>query len=241
MAENFSPTEYLLRRALDNNSCKSVEVPISFTHLSGDEQHSLIVAVDGACRKNGRPGARAALGIFFGEGSPWNRSELLPLCDATSQRAELCAVLRTLELLRDQISYIWSRAVTAQKNLNRVIIKSDSDYMVQSMTRYINKWVENDYTNARGQPVHNQDLFKKIMAMIHKLDEEKNTKVLFWGVGRKYNQEADRLANAAFDADDILTWDHQQSMEERVAGYLKRNPLKVWSGSSIWPVPLVRF
>lgn len=45
----------------------------------------------------------------------------------------------------------------------------------------------------------NRDLHKGITDMIQTLGREKNLTVMFWGVDRGHNQDADRLANAALD------------------------------------------
>ncbi|KAK7949347.1 uncharacterized protein PG986_010233 [Apiospora aurea] len=58
MATRFYPEEHLGRALSDR---ESVDLPLLFTHLEDDLEHSLIVAVDGACRKNGQPDAQAAI------------------------------------------------------------------------------------------------------------------------------------------------------------------------------------
>jgi ribonuclease HI len=206
----FSPDDYV-GRVLDND--ESVEVPMGpFTTLYNDESNTTIIAIDGACRDNGRSGARAALGVFFAAGSTrWNKSELLPERDVTSQRAELCAALRALRLVQDLISHEWYSSYTNSKPLKRVIIKSDSDYLVQSMTNYIIKWQGNGYTAASGQQVKNQDLFKEVLTVVENLGNQKNIQTLFWKVRRKLNADADRLANAALDAAAAPTWNYDAS------------------------------
>ncbi|KAI0439237.1 ribonuclease H-like domain-containing protein [Xylaria telfairii] len=177
------------------------------TSLLLEESRAFIVAVDGACRNNGRPGARAALGVFFRDGSHWNRSEMLPLRDTTSQRAVLCAALRALKTIDDFVAHEWQHSITEGQALERVIVKSDSDYLVQSMTEWINKWLTNGFTNAKSKPIQNQDLIKELWQLIARMDQQKNIKVLFWRVSG--NTDADRLANAALNATQAPTWDYQ--------------------------------
>ncbi|KAI1160609.1 ribonuclease H-like domain-containing protein [Nemania serpens] len=208
MAARFYPEQYV-GRALDAD--ESVEVPMVLAHLYDDEFHSFIVAVDGACRNNGQPGARAALGVFFRDDCRWNKSEMLPLRDTTSQRAELCAALRALETIDNFVAQEWTRSITTGKALKRVIVKSDSNYLVQGMTEWILKWLGNGFTTARSQPVENQDLIKELWELIKRMDQQKKIKVLFWKVAREDNADADRLANAALDAPRASTWDHQNS------------------------------
>jgi ribonuclease HI len=49
---------------------------------------SVVAYIDGACRNNGMPGARAAYGVYFGPESPYNANGLLPDgVEQTSTRA----------------------------------------------------------------------------------------------------------------------------------------------------------
>ncbi|TGJ87518.1 hypothetical protein E0Z10_g1259 [Xylaria hypoxylon] len=214
MAARFVPEEYV-GRALDDD--ETVEVPMVLTHLCLDESHSFIVAVDGACRNNGQSDARAALGVFFREGSDWNKSEVLPPHDTTSQRAELCAALRALQTIDESVAHEWQYSINTGKALKRVIVKSDSNYLVQSMTEWIFKWLDNGFTNARSQPVVNQDLMKALWQLIKRMDGEKKIKVLFWKVPREKNEHADRLANAALDATRASVWDYRNPPTQQEA------------------------
>ncbi|KAI8954168.1 ribonuclease H-like domain-containing protein [Xylaria longipes] len=196
-------------RFYPRDSDEPLEEPMAFSHLSTDISHTLIVAVDGACRNNGQNNARAALGVYFNTGNRWNKSEMLPLNDTTSQRAELCAALRALQTVNDFVADEWKSSVSGGKKSKRVIVKSDSGYLVESMTEWIFKWRENGFINARSQPVHNQDLFKKLWDTIKCLDEQKKIKVYFWKVSRARNADADGLANAALDASQAPIWDYR--------------------------------
>ncbi|KAJ0109010.1 hypothetical protein J7T55_005558 [Diaporthe amygdali] len=54
---------------------------------------TVVVSIDGACRDNGKPTARASWGVFFGPGSRFNSSgRLSPSCPRTSSRAEIEAL-----------------------------------------------------------------------------------------------------------------------------------------------------
>ncbi|KAK8135119.1 hypothetical protein PG984_007131 [Apiospora sp. TS-2023a] len=198
MSTRFTPEKHI-GRALDAG--ESVELDLGLVCLAGDHNHSAVVAVDGACRNNGRSESRAALGVYFGQDYQWNRSEVLPRADATSQRAELCAGLRALQTVRDIVALEWKRSHTGGRHiLKRVVIKSDSSYLVSSMTEWIYGWLGNGFKTTRVQPVQNADLFKELFECIREMSEKQNIDVQFWHVGREHNQDADRLANAALDA-----------------------------------------
>lgn len=66
--------------------------------FSVDGKEPLIVYTDGACKGNGRHGATAGYGVFFGDGHELNVSEPLPGSLATNQRAEMMAVVIAMKV-----------------------------------------------------------------------------------------------------------------------------------------------
>lgn len=175
---------------------------------------AIIIATDGACRNNGYPDAEAACGIFCNVNS--NNNKFFKLTDArpTSQRAELFAAVHALRTARNMF---------ANGNLNRhlseVVIKTDSAYLVNSMTSYVIKWRNNDYTNARGLPVVNQDLFRDLDAICNRLADI-GVQARFWRVPRCQNMQADKLANAALDGIDWKTFSEDDWFEGGVKPYI---------------------
>ena len=145
----------------------------------------IIVAIDGACKGNGRTNPQAAtIGVYFSATSLYNQTEVLNDPLPTNQKAELTACLRALETLPDiQIG-----------DLNKVVIQSDSEYVVKGMTEWIFKWKKNGYKTSKGSTVANAELYKAIEQEIHQLNAL-DVEVLFWHVPRSRNEEADALAN----------------------------------------------
>lgn len=82
------------------------------------------------------------------------------------------------------------------QDLEGVVIKSDTEYIVRHMTECITKWRQNGFHNSKGAYVANADLFNKIDILISHLNVL-GVEVLFWQVGRLENAEADALAGAA--------------------------------------------
>ena len=155
-----------------------------------------VVSVDGGCRDNGKPQARSAIGVHFGENTHLNISRCLPGegPGCTSQKAELeaCkAALETLVALKEgghkELPFPW------------VIIRADSEYVVKGMTEWIYNWRGNGFKNSRRQSVTNGSLFSHLDDLIELLDY-RGVEVLFWHVPREQNEDADKLVNAAFDA-----------------------------------------
>ncbi|MCJ1387783.1 hypothetical protein MMC18_000626 [Xylographa bjoerkii] len=158
---------------------------------------SIFVAVDGACRGNGTPYARAAIGVYFAEFSEYNVSVTIP-GEATNQVAELKACLIALrQIIRIKEADNILIAGTYHP-LSQVVIKSDSEYVVKGLTEWILKWRTHGFKNHKGVSVKNAGLFKTVDASVNEL-EDLGVGVRFWHVFRDCNKEADRLANAAFD------------------------------------------
>ena len=101
--------------------------------------HFYIVFTDGACTNNGRPGAKAGVGVAYGNDNSSQLSK--PITDMvdnfpvrSNQRAELSAAIVGLELL----------AKTYDKNSKSEavawIVATDSEYVVKGMTEWLPKW-----------------------------------------------------------------------------------------------------
>ncbi|KAI0479047.1 ribonuclease H-like protein [Xylariaceae sp. FL0804] len=120
--------------------------------LNDDDPDVLEVYTDGASRGNGRAGAVAGYGVFFGEGDERNVSERLRDGEPTNNRAELTAILRTLEIVPiDQ----------------KLRICCDSQYSLSCITDWYKKWMANNWKKSSdGQKVQNQDLIKAIREII---------------------------------------------------------------------------
>lgn len=78
------------------------------------------------------------------------------------------------------------------------IIVSDSAYLVNSLTNYIDKWNDNDFVAASGREVVNRDLFERIDDKLDIMEfGRQEIPVLFWKVDRSENEDADELAKDA--------------------------------------------
>lgn len=164
---------------------------------------SIIVAADGACRDNGNPGAKAAYGVYFGKNSLQNHSyRIFRGGPPTSQRAELRACIEalvTIQNMKNVVACAWSKKPFHQvaDDFPPVIIKSEFTYLVEGMTEPINRWKGNGSLDARGKPMVNGDYFMRIDQEIQML-QILGIDVLFWRTPKELNQEANKLANAAF-------------------------------------------
>lgn len=156
---------------------------------------TIAIFVDGACRNNGKAAARAAYGVFFGEGSKYNRKGLVDSGQKqTSQVAEIIAVLKALEVLNE---------VEGTMGFMEVVVVTDSDYVVKCMCEYLGKWLRNGFRTSKGTKVENEGLLRNLNDRIDELSEE-GLEVKFWRVDRSMNKEADALAKGALDSDSGL-------------------------------------
>ncbi|MCJ1416984.1 hypothetical protein MMC32_003323 [Xylographa parallela] len=177
-------------------------VPYPFTDRFGRRAvytDSIFVAIDGACRGNGTLSAQSAIGVYFGRHSVHNISKIIADEEATNQVAELMACLTALERIIDIKE---GNINPTDHPLSQVVIKSDSVYVVKGMTDWILTWRDNGFRDYRGKPVTNARYFQQVDGCLNHLGYL-GVIVRFWHVLRDCNKEADRLANAAFNASSI--------------------------------------
>lgn len=103
------------------------------------------IFTDGACKGNPGPGGWGALlrvGRHEKELSGGDPS-------TTNNRMELTAAIRALEALIEPC---------------KVVLHSDSKYVLDGITRWVHGWQRNGWKNASKQPVRNADLWHELIA-----------------------------------------------------------------------------
>ncbi|KAH0496530.1 hypothetical protein TgHK011_003884 [Trichoderma gracile] len=155
------------------------------------DSRTVVVSIDGACRGNGTPSARAAWGVYFGPQSMLNASGILDAhLPQTSTRAEIEALSQALDIIR--------REVPEDYSLVHYHIRTDSSYLVNTFSTWIHDWIRNGGMNSQGKRAAHFEVLKEI----HELLDD----MTHWGmtfnfglVPREDNKEADALANQALD------------------------------------------
>jgi ribonuclease HI len=133
------------------------------------------VFTDGACRGNPGPGGWAA--ILRYRGTEKDLSGFEP--DTTNNRMEMTAAIVGLEAL---------------KRPCRVRLYSDSQYLRDGITKWINGWKRRGWFTADKQPVKNIDLWQRLDAAAAPHDV---TWIWVRGhSGHPENEQADALARA---------------------------------------------
>jgi ribonuclease HI len=146
----------------------------------------VVVYTDGACRKNGKAGAVAGYGIYFGENDARNVSTRT-IGKATNNIAELTAVMRTLQLLEPDF-----------KMGKRCAVYTDSQYAILCCGSYgerceKKKWPEDIPNLELVKQTHAlAKQYAASLAFVHVTAHTEGTDVHSVG-----NRNADRLATAA--------------------------------------------
>lgn len=149
------------------------------------EDGHLVVYCDGSSKGNGKTGAKAGLGVYWGKSGPAeaaNLAEAVPGKLQTNNRGELLAIIRALE-------------ENPYPDLP-LEIRTDSKYSIGCLTQYLPKWLRNGFKTATGQPIKNYDLIVHLFALMNEMGSNRIKLTHVKGhAGHWGNEEADRLAN----------------------------------------------
>jgi ribonuclease HI len=134
---------------------------------------------DGGCKPNPGPGGWGAI-LRYGK---VERELSGAEAQTTNNRMELAAAAAALEAL---------------KRPCRVVLRTDSEYLRNGITRWHAGWVRRNWRNAAGDPVANYDLWQRVLAAAapHTID----WRWVRGHAGDAMNERADQLATAAREA-----------------------------------------
>ncbi len=136
------------------------------------------IFTDGACRGNPGPGGWGAI-LRYGN----HEKELFGgEKETTNNRMEMTAVIRALDSLKREC---------------RVVVTTDSMYVKQGITQWIDNWKRRGWKKADKSPVKNADLWKQLdqLAASHQVE----WKWVKGHSGHVENERADELANKGID------------------------------------------
>jgi len=137
------------------------------------------IYTDGACRGNPGAGGWGAVLRYRGRERELYGGEP----DTTNNRMELTAAISALEALKQPCV---------------VDMHTDSQYVRDGITKYINNWKRNGWRTAAKEPVKNKDLWER-------LETARNVHTVRWHwvkghSGDRFNERADELVREARDA-----------------------------------------
>jgi ribonuclease HI len=147
----------------------------------------LNIYTDGSSINNGREGARAGIGVYFGPDDIRNVS--CPVKgEQTNQNAELQALHIGVSLAAYELS--------ANPHLSQVNIMTDSAYSINCVTVWFKSWVRNGWKTSSGGSVKHRLWIEPTALILKRRPEIKLVKVKGHS-GDEGNEMADRLARAA--------------------------------------------
>ncbi|MFV0477726.1 MAG: ribonuclease HI [Parahaliea sp.] len=136
------------------------------------------IFTDGACRGNPGPGGWGVILRYQGTERELYGSEP----DTTNNRMELKAAIEALRALKEPCA---------------VTLSTDSVYVRDGITKWLDNWKLKGWKTAARKPVKNEDLWRE-------LDTENQRHQVDWRwvkghSGHRENEMADQLANRAID------------------------------------------
>jgi ribonuclease HI len=147
--------------------------------MDSDATSDLVeIWTDGGCKPNPGPGGWAAILRYKGVEREISGHDPA----TTNNRMELTAAAEALESL---------------KRPCRVVVNTDSEYLRNGITRWQTGWVRKGWKNAKGDPVANMDLWRRLLELVkvHQIEWR-------WVRGHDgdvMNERADVLATKARD------------------------------------------
>ncbi|GJQ76926.1 putative endonuclease that specifically degrades the RNA of RNA- DNA hybrids [Trypoxylus dichotomus] len=148
------------------------------TKLEYENDH-VVVYTDGACENNGYKGAKAGIGVWFGDDHPFNVSAPVE-GKPTNNAGEIQACIRAVRIALDN-------------DIKKLCIKTDSNFVINAMTSWIKKWKKNNWKLSTGGDVKNKVDFEKLDNVCKQMDSIKWVHVN-GHCGIEGNEKADILA-----------------------------------------------
>ena len=140
----------------------------------------IAIFTDGACKGNPGPGGWGALLRMGRHEKELSGGEP----DTTNNRMELTAAIKALNALIEPCE---------------VDLYSDSKYVIDGITKWVEGWKKRGWVNASKQPVRNADLWHELIAATDRHDVHWN-----WVKGHSGHAENDRVDKLASDAADAI-------------------------------------
>ncbi|XP_070705530.1 ribonuclease H1 [Pempheris klunzingeri] len=161
-------------KRVKQSESSSSESTDGFTYM-GD---AVVVYTDGCCTANGRKGARAGIGVYWGRHHPLNVADRLQ-GRQTNQRAEIQAACKALEQAKEN-------------NIKKLVLYTDSKFTINGVTSWVKNWKLNGWRLKSGGQIINKEDFVKLDRLNAQVE-------VIWmhipgHAGYTGNEEADRLS-----------------------------------------------
>lgn len=165
----------------------------------------MMIAIDGACRRNGQPTCSSA-------GVAWIQTEAGELlyrsrCEtkSTNQRGEIFGLIEAL-------TYAAENTTESED----IIIITDSEYLYNTvMLDWVSKWQRQNWYGASG-PVKNPDLWQEVYSLLKKINIDEQHVFMEWTKGHLMSYSAGNINKAmAADQSGIELFTRIQSVATR--------------------------
>ena len=147
--------------------------------MAESDDQIIEVFCDGACSGNPGPGGYGAILRYGGRVKELSGG----VKDTTNNRMEMTAAIEALRQL---------------KRPCRVLITTDSQYLVKGMTEWIAGWQRKGWRNSKREPVLNRDLWELLLALTKPHTVE--WKWVRGHAGHTENERCDQLAREGIPA-----------------------------------------
>lgn len=142
------------------------------------------VFTDGACPNNGKPGATAGIGVWWNHGHKLNIARRVAGPKQTNNVAEIQAICFALTQAKEA-------------DIKRIQINTDSQFVINSVTQWMEGWKRKGWKTSTGQDVKNKDDFLELDRIIN--EARKVGVDIKWNHVKGHaniegNEQADRLA-----------------------------------------------
>nr|KAF7430018.1 hypothetical protein H0235_006416 [Vespula pensylvanica] len=182
---SLSPESKRKRSKSKIRKLESAEISSKESHYTTQEKNFTIgkedyvdVYTDGACSSNGRRGAQAGIGVWFGDNHPLNVSKPV-VGRATNNMAEIQAVTVAARQAK-------------KAGIMKLKINTDSKFLINCITNWMPKWKRNGWKTATDKPVINKTELLEMEAALKSIDVKWNH--VNGHVGIYGNEMADKLA-----------------------------------------------
>ncbi len=142
------------------------------------------IYTDGACRGNPGPGGWGVLYKYNNTEKELFGAE----ADTTNNRMELTAAIMGLEMI-DELDNLASPY--------RVVITTDSKYVKDGITEWLENWKQRGWKTAAKKPVKNEDLWRRLDALV--VNYQITWEWVKGHSGHRENEIVDALANRGID------------------------------------------
>lgn len=139
-------------------------------------EDKITIYTDGACSGNPGKGGWGAVLIYKDNVKEISGGEML----TTNNKMELTAVIQALKLIK--------------KNID-IVIFTDSQYVKNGITVWMENWEKNNWKNSKKEEVKNKELWLELKDLSSKFNIE--WKWVKGHANNEYNNKADFLATSA--------------------------------------------